>query len=102
VKLFRPPYFVHTDALRQTADALGYQIVMGESAGDAEPNMTLERLQRKAAAILAAWDKPWPCVLVFHDNRKLTSLHLAEIVTYLQQQGFELAHFDAARLPAGT
>lgn len=102
VKLFRPPYFVQTEVLRQTAAALGYQIVMGESAGDAEPNMTLARLQRRTAATLAAWDKPWPCVLVFHDTRKLTSLHLTEIVTYLQQQGFDLVHFDAARLQAGN
>lgn len=98
VKLFRPPYFVQTAALRETTDALGYQTVMGESVGDAEPNMTLAKVQRKTGAILAAWDKPWPCVLVFHDNRELTSLHLAEIVTYLQQQGFQLVHFDAARL----
>ena len=37
VRLFRAPYFIVTANVRATAERLGYQIVMGESAGDATP-----------------------------------------------------------------
>jgi len=98
IRLFRPPYFILNTTVRETAHRLGYQIVMGESVGDAIPGMTVAAIQKKTQAILSAWHKPYPCLLIFHDNRPTTYLHLGEIVTHLQQQGFRLVHFDSKRL----
>lgn len=97
-RLFRPPYYVLTKNVRETASRLGYQIVMGESVGDANPDMTVAEIKEKSSFILAAWNKPYPCVLTFHDNRPATNEHLDEIVRNLQQQGFRLVNFDPKRL----
>jgi peptidoglycan-N-acetylglucosamine deacetylase len=97
-RLFRPPYFINTATAREVAQRQGYQIVMGESAGDASPFASLATVMNRTTAILANWDKPYPCVLVFHDIRPATYEHLAEIVANLQQHGFQLVHFDPARL----
>jgi peptidoglycan/xylan/chitin deacetylase (PgdA/CDA1 family) len=97
-RLFRPPYLTLNTHVRDTADQLGYQIVMGEMAGDAIPDMTIARLKQRTQSILAAWRKPYPCLLIFHDNRPTTYQHLGEIVINLQQQGFRLVHFDPKRL----
>ncbi|MDD5410283.1 MAG: polysaccharide deacetylase family protein [Methylobacter sp.] len=97
-RLFRPPYFILTKNVLETTRRLGYQIVMGESVGDATPGMTVDEIKEKTQSILAAWSKPYPCVLTFHDNRPATYEHLDEIVSNLQQQGFRLVHFDSERL----
>lgn len=97
-RLFRPPYQVLTRNIRTVANELGYQIVIGESAGDAVPLMTLGMIKARTAALLKNWDKPYPCVLVFHDMRPATYEHLDDIVRNLQQQGFRLVHFDPTRL----
>ncbi len=97
-RLFRPPYFILTTNVRETAKRLGYQIVMGESVGDATPGVTVDVIKQKTESILAAWTKPYPCLLVFHDTRPTTYQHLDEIVSNLQHQGFRLVHFDPKRL----
>ena len=96
--LFRPPYLILNTSVRETAERLGYQIVMGELAGDAAPNMTVDEIMQKTQSILSAWKRPYPCLLIFHDNRPTTYQHLDEIVSNLQHQGFLLVHFDAKRL----
>jgi len=96
--LFRPPYLILNTSVRETAERLGYQIVMGELAGDAVPNMTVDEIMQKTQSILSAWKRPYPCLLIFHDNRPTTYQHLDEIVSNLQHQGFQLVHFDAKRL----
>ncbi|MFZ2169932.1 MAG: polysaccharide deacetylase family protein [Methylococcaceae bacterium] len=96
--LFRPPYLILNANVRETAKRLGYQIVMGESVGDTIPGMTVARIKQKTQSILAAWSKPYPCLLIFHDNRPTTYRHLDEIISNLQQQGFRLVHFDPKRL----
>jgi peptidoglycan-N-acetylglucosamine deacetylase len=98
VRLFRPPYLIINTDMRETAERLGYQIVMGESVGDAIPDMTVEGIKQKTQTILAAWSKPYPCLLIFHDNRPTTYQHLDEIVGNLQQQGYRLVNFDPKRL----
>jgi len=98
MRLFRPPYFIINKNVRETAKRLGYQIVMGESVGDALPSVTVDAIKQKTQSILAAWSKPYPCVLVFHDHRPITYQHLDEIISHLQQQGFRLVHFDPKRL----
>jgi len=98
IHLFRPPYFILNANVRETANRLGYQIVMGESVGDAIPGMTVDLIKQKTQSILAAWSKPYPCVLIFHDTRPTTYRHLDQIVSNLQQQGFRLVHFDPKRL----
>jgi peptidoglycan-N-acetylglucosamine deacetylase len=98
MRLFRPPYLNLNTNVRETAKRLGYQIVMGETVGDAIPGMTVDDIKQKTQSILAAWDKPYPCLLIFHDIRPATYRHLDEIVSNLQQQGFRLVHFDPKRL----
>ncbi|OAI15585.1 hypothetical protein A1359_09215 [Methylomonas lenta] len=98
VRLFRPPYLIINTDMRETAERLGYQIVMGELVGDAIPDMTVEGIKQKTQTILAAWSKPYPCVLIFHDNRPTTYQHLDEIVGNLQQHGYRLVNFDPKRL----
>jgi peptidoglycan/xylan/chitin deacetylase (PgdA/CDA1 family) len=98
VHLFRSPYLILDTNVRETANRFGYQIVMGEVVGDAIPGMTVDRIKQKTQSILAAWSKPYPCLLIFHDNRPTTYQHLDEIVSNLQQQGFRLVHFDPKRL----
>jgi peptidoglycan/xylan/chitin deacetylase (PgdA/CDA1 family) len=98
MRFYRPPYFLLNTTVRETARRLGYQIVMGESVGDAIPGITVEMIKQKTQSILAAWSKPYPCLLIFHDNRPTTYQHLDEIVSNLQQQGFQLVHFDPKRL----
>jgi peptidoglycan/xylan/chitin deacetylase (PgdA/CDA1 family) len=97
-RLFRPPYFIVSQNVRDTAKQLGYQIVMGESVDDAIPGMTVKMIKLKTQSILTAWDKPFPCLLIFHDTRSTTYLGLSEIVSNLQRQGFRLIHFDPKRL----
>ncbi len=96
--LFRPPYGFVTKAISQAANQLNYQIVLGESVGDASPNASVKTVKKKAEGILMEWNKPEPCVLIFHDIRTITSEHLVKIVEHLQQRGFLLVHFDPERL----
>jgi len=98
MRLFRPPYLVLNKNVRETANRLGYQIVMGESVGDSIPGIKVDVMKQKTQSILAAWSKPYPCLLIFHDNRPVIYRHLDEIVSNLQQQGFRLVHFDPKRL----
>jgi len=97
-RLFRPPYLILTKNVRETANRLGYQLVTGELVGDATPNVTLDEIMKETESILQAWSKPYPCVLIFHDNRPTTYEHLAEIVENLQRQGFALIDFAPERL----
>ncbi len=97
-RLFRPPYLVLSTNLRETANRLGYQIVLGEPVGDTIPGKTVDEIKQKTQSILAAWSKPSPCLFIFHDNRPITYQNLYEIVSNLQQQGFRLVHFDPERL----
>ncbi len=97
-RLFRPPYLILTEAVRETARQLGYQVVMGEMVGDARPGVGVEGVKDKAKSILTTWSHPYPCVLIFHDILKDTAEHLGEIVGDLQQEGFRLVHFEPGRL----
>ncbi|MEQ1528272.1 MAG: polysaccharide deacetylase family protein [Methylococcales bacterium] len=62
IRLFRPPYLILNANVRETAEHLGYQIVMGESVGDAIPGITIDAIKQKTQSLLAAWNKPYPCV----------------------------------------
>jgi peptidoglycan/xylan/chitin deacetylase (PgdA/CDA1 family) len=97
-RLFRPPYMIVTETVRETARKLGYQIVMGEAVGDTIPGMEVEDIKDMTKSILAEWSQPYPCILIFHDIIPATYEHLYEIVGNLQQQGFHLVHFDPERL----
>jgi hypothetical protein len=94
-RLFRPPYYILKENVRETANRLGYQTVMGESVGDAAPNVTLDEIISNSESTLRVWDKPYRCVLVFNDHSPTTDEHSAEIVETLQQQGFVLVDFEA-------
>lgn len=96
--LFRPPYFIVSQNVRDTARQLGYQIVIGETVDDSMPGMTLSLIKLRTQSILSAWNKSKPCLLIFHDTRPTSYLNLSDIVSNLQQQGFRLVHFDPKRL----
>jgi len=98
MRLFRPPYFILNANVRETANRLGYQIIMGEYVGDAIPGMTVDLIKQKTQSILAAWSKHYPCLLIFDDTRPTTYRHLDEIVSNLLQQGFRLVHPDPKRM----
>jgi len=97
-RLFRPPYLIVTETVRQTARGLGYRVILGESSGDATPRITLAELKAKTQAILDGWRRPIPCVLIFHDPRPVTYQHLEEVVANLREHGFHLVHFDPHRI----
>lgn len=97
-RLFRPPYGIITENIRSTANQMAYQIVLGESAGDAIPNVSVDTIKKKTESILQEWNKPYPCILIFHDNRPITHGYLSEIVYNLQVKGFRLVHFEPERL----
>lgn len=98
-RLFRSPYLIDTKTVRSAVRELGYRPVAGRAVGDTTPGMRLEWLKANVVKILKNWDRPYPCVLIFHDGQSLTHEHLAEIVRHLQRSGFRLARFDVSRLP---
>jgi len=97
-RLYRPPYFVDTEAVRIAIAQAGYQMVQGVSSGDAAPLATPYSVMENTAWLLRHWPQDKPCVLTFHDTRVVTQNHLAEIVNELKARGFHLQHFDPARL----
>ncbi len=52
--------------------------------------MTVAAIRQKTQSILAAWSKPYPRLLAFHDSRLITYRHLDEIVSNLQERGDRL------------
>jgi len=103
LKIFRPPYLVVTGNVRTGAAKEGYhQIILGEVV-DINPFFpfyySVEAVKKNALEILKNWKKDEPCVLIFHDNQSVTYNNIAEIIKYLQEQGFTLVHFDPSRLP---
>lgn len=98
-KLFRTPYLANTPALTRVAHARGYQIVGGDTVGDASPEHGLEDVLKQVRHLMQRpHDKTSPVVLIFHDILPLTVNHLAEIIGSLQALGHCLRHFDPARL----
>lgn len=97
-RLFRPPYLVATDPVFDAAFEAAYQVVLGEMVDDALPWAHPHIVKSKALRILEGHDEKTPALLVFHDIFAPTYNHLGEIVTWLEQQGYVLAHFDARRI----
>jgi peptidoglycan/xylan/chitin deacetylase (PgdA/CDA1 family) len=93
-RLFRPPYLIDSEIVCEIVRQAGYQMVMGEAVGDTTPGITVKQIKQKAKRILAAWNQPYPCVLIFHDTLPITYKYLGEIVHFLQQRGFRLVHFN--------
>jgi peptidoglycan/xylan/chitin deacetylase (PgdA/CDA1 family) len=103
LKIFRPPYLYDDPGVRAGASAAGYAIVWGELVDDTwPPNISVDDLKAKALRKLQDWNKPDPCVLIFHDLPPTTCDHIGEIVNFLQDQGFRLLHFDPAAAPPPT
>jgi len=61
--------------------------------------VSVETVKKTALQLLKGWEKDEPCVLIFHDIRPVTYNHIGEIISYLQEQGFTLVHFDPSRIP---
>ena len=97
-KLFRSPYLVVNEAVLSAARQAGYQLVQGETVGDAAPWAGVDALEWKAMQILETHDGSRPAMLIFHDIFPATYLHLSAVVSWLQQQGYALVDFNATRL----
>jgi peptidoglycan-N-acetylglucosamine deacetylase len=99
-KLFRPPHLIENEGVALSSAELGYQIVTGYTVGDASPTDSVQDIQARISRIFADPKIPvgQPVVLIFHDIMPKTYEHLSEIVSYLQQQGHTLIHFDPAKL----
>lgn len=92
-RLFRAPYLLHTPVMTVAANELGYQIVGGQSVGDATPGNGIRAVERQIHRILRTSDEQ-PALLIFHDIRPVTVRHLSAILERLQQQGHALRHFN--------
>lgn len=101
-KLFRPPYLITTEAVLAAARQEGYEVVLGETVGDAAPGGNLASIEWNIARILEPRDATAPALLIFHDIRPVTATHLREIVEHLVQQGYRLVHFDPRALGRDT
>lgn len=101
-KLFRPPYLITTDAVQAAGNQAGYQLVLGETVGDAAPGSNVDAIEWKVSKILETRDGSSPALLIFHDILPVTYIHLQEIVDHLMRQGYTLVHFDPRRLDART
>jgi len=101
-KLFRPPYLVATAPMLAAAKNANYQIVLGDTVGDAAPGSNVDAIEWKALKILESRDGSSPALLIFHDILPASFAHLEEIVGRLQRQGYTLVHFDARRLDGKT
>jgi hypothetical protein len=102
VPIFRSPYLYDDPGVRQGAAAAGYSTVWGELTHDTIPFVSVDTVKNNALEILKGWNKPEPCVLIFHDIRPATYDHIGEIVSFLQDQGFQLVHFDPGAIPPRT
>ena len=52
MNLFRPPYLILNTSVRETAERLGYQNMMGELSGDAVPGMTVDESSKRPSPFL--------------------------------------------------
>ncbi len=91
-RLFRAPYLLHTPTMTAAATQLGYQIVGGQTVGDATPGNGFRAVERQIRRILRAPGEE-PALLVFHDIRPVTARHLGVILERLQHEGHALRHF---------
>jgi peptidoglycan/xylan/chitin deacetylase (PgdA/CDA1 family) len=98
-KLFRPPYLIEGDGVRQAAALAGHKVIMGKTVGDylyaLGPSFTHVALTKgHAATVLKNWQSQEPCILIFHDLFPEICDHISEIVEYLRGQGYTLVNFD--------
>jgi peptidoglycan/xylan/chitin deacetylase (PgdA/CDA1 family) len=102
-RLFRTPYLADTPELTRVAQALGYQIIGGETVGDASPEHTVQDVLKRVLNLMESPknDKA-PVVLIFHDILPLTVNHLGDVIDCLLAQGYSLQHFDPDRLEDRT
>jgi len=96
-KIFRPPYFCNTPQVRKAAE--DFQIILGAGENEDAAVDVGGRQWTKARRLIESWDRDYPCVLTFHDIIRGTAENIAEIIKYLQKEGFTLVHFDPNRLP---
>ncbi len=90
------------EAVYQGATELGFKIIGGGIADCRIADFSrwpprlcgVEWVKEKAKALLDSWQGDKPRVLIFHDNRPVTYNNIREIISYLEEQGFTLVHFD--------
>jgi peptidoglycan/xylan/chitin deacetylase (PgdA/CDA1 family) len=99
ITTFRAPYLCAVPNVVAAAKALDLQIIPG--VGENEDLSVDEggRQWTKARSLIESWDKGYPCVLTFHDASPDTPGNIADIVAYLEKEGFALVHFDPDRIP---
>lgn len=98
-RLFRTPYLADTPELTRVAQTLGYQIIGGETVGDASPEHTAQDVLKRVQHLMETpQNDKTPVVLIFHDILPLTVNHLGDVIDCLLDRGYALRHFDPAHL----
>jgi predicted outer membrane repeat protein len=97
-KMFRPPYFRYTGNVRTAAEALHFQVVLGAGENEDAAVDVGGKECSTARDLMEAWDKPYPCVLTFHDHLHQTAESIVEAIECLQKDGFTLVNFDPDRV----
>jgi peptidoglycan/xylan/chitin deacetylase (PgdA/CDA1 family) len=103
--LFRCPYLYDKDRAEvgAVADLMGLKVIGGQLVGDTWQSLT--EVKENAVRALSG-DSTYPVVLIMHPEiadssgmqRPSTYGHVKEIVIYLENKGFVLAHFDPTRV----
>jgi len=97
-KIFRPPYFRNTPNVRDVVHKLGFQMVLGAGENEGSAVDVGGKECSTARDLMKAWDKPYPCVLTFHDHLHKTAESIVEAIECLQKDGFTLVNFDPDRV----
>ena len=105
VKIFRPPYLFDNKIVREAASELGYKIITGIGPKDSRPFQSVNDIKEMIKDLVERHNTraspkshPEPAILIFHDDRP-SSQHISEIISYLQDNGFILVHFDPDLVP---
>jgi len=97
-RIFRPPYFCYGDNVRGAAQALGFSVILGAGENEGSAVDVGGRECSTARKLMEAWDKPYPCVLTFHDHLHKTADSIVEAIECLQKDGYTLVNFDPGRV----
>jgi peptidoglycan/xylan/chitin deacetylase (PgdA/CDA1 family) len=98
--MFRPPYFRYTGNVATVTRKLGFQVVLGAGENEDAAVDVGGRECSTARDLMKSWDKPYPCVLTFHDHLHKTAESIVEAIECLQKDGFTLVNFDPSRIPS--
>jgi peptidoglycan/xylan/chitin deacetylase (PgdA/CDA1 family) len=99
-RIIRARYLKEGGRFERELQKAGVRVCGGELTFDFR-SPSVEMVKIKTEEILQAWNTkenpqlhPCPAILIFHEHPRWTYDHIGEIVSYLQDRGFLLVHFD--------